>query len=152
MSTSTTSTTTRVYVGPIRSGKVQLPGRTLRFERGVPLEVTAEEAGLLVDDDWVTEADAGPDPLDIHTWFDAEALAEVPAKVGDVKTWVGGDIGRAWRAEWVELQRPDADQRSSLLEFVDSLLAPLTAPDAVSVGELGDAIRQARAASTSQEG
>lgn len=52
----------RTYVGPSYEGTVSLPDRTVAFTRGVPVEVTADEASLLASDpDWGgTETPAPP--------------------------------------------------------------------------------------------
>lgn len=44
----------RIYTGPLRRGRVILPGRRLAFERGVPVEVTNDEAALLSPDEWAS--------------------------------------------------------------------------------------------------
>lgn len=43
----------RTYNGPLARGRVWLPTREVPFDRGTPVEFTAEEAGLL-DELWST--------------------------------------------------------------------------------------------------
>ena len=44
----------RIYTGPLRRGRVILPGRRLAFERGESVDVSNDEAALLSPDEWAT--------------------------------------------------------------------------------------------------
>jgi len=46
--------TTIYYVGDLRGGLLAMPERTVRFEAGVPLEVTDDEAAVVAGPEWST--------------------------------------------------------------------------------------------------
>lgn len=50
----------RIYTGPLARGQVTVSGRTVAFERGVPVEFSADEAKAL-DDDWTAPKPAKAD-------------------------------------------------------------------------------------------
>ena len=68
---------TATYTGPLARGRVRLPHRTVAFERGVELPVSAAEADLLDLEEWTITGATPPAPADPYADLDKPALLQL---------------------------------------------------------------------------